>query len=206
MSKISIAVLTSGKEPNFQAIIEGIKKNEINGEIKVLITDNQHAKAISIAEKNNIPTRIVKESDFNNRISMDLKIKEYLDYFSVDLVVLTRYMKIIKSKELLNSYKYKIINLHPSLFPAFKGSRHAQKDAFEYGCKISGFTIHFVTRELDEGPIIYQRAVDISDCNSADEVSDKITKYELESYKQVISSFTKGKYIIKGKKAIFVKN
>lgn len=204
MGKLSIAVLASGRGSNFQAVIDGINSKEINGEIKVLITDNPDAFAIERAKKNKIPFEIVSKKEFKTREEMDLRIKEILDKNKTDLIVLAGYMKIISSKELLNAYKYKIINIHPSLLPAFKGSMQAQIDAFEYGCKIAGLTIHFVTEDVDGGPIIFQKAVDISNCNSGEEAAAEILIHEHESYKKVIDSFSKGKYKIEGKRAIFV--
>ncbi len=204
MGKLSIAVIASGRGSNFQALIDGINSGEVNAEIKVLITDNPEAQAIERANKNNIPVEIVKRQDFSEREDMDLKIKEHLDDYEVELVVLAGYMRIIKSQELLDSYIYKIINVHPSLLPAFKGSTNAQKDAFEYGCKVSGVTIHFVTSDLDGGQILYQEAVDISACCSIDEVSKKILEVEHNAYKKVVHSFSEGSYLINGKRANFI--
>ena len=199
MDKLSIAVLASGRGSNFQAIIDGVNSEEINGEIKVLITDNPEAKAIERAEKNNIRVEVVKRKDFGTREEMDLRIKEILDENGIELVCLAGYMRIIRAKELLESYRYKIINIHPSLLPAFKGSTHAQWDAFDYGCKISGLTIHFVTDDVDGGQVIYQKAVDISECGSGDEVAAKIIKYEHESYRKVVAMFSKGKFVVEGR-------
>ena len=203
MPKISIAVLASGRGSNFQAIIDGINSKEIDGEIKVLITDNPEAKAIERAKKNNIPVEIVERKKFEKRIEMDWKIKEILDEHQVDLVVLAGYLRIIQDPKLLDAYRYRIINIHPSLLPKFKGSTHAQKDAFEAGEKVSGLSVHFVTSDVDGGPILYQKEVDISECKSADEVSEKILPFEHSSYVQIVANFAKGKYIIKGDKAKF---
>lgn len=197
---IPIAVLASGRGSNFQAIIDGIKAKEVNAEIKVLITDKKDAKAIDRAKKAKIPVEIVEKEKFNTREEMDLHIKKLLDKYKVQLVVLAGYMRLIRGKELLESYKNKIINIHPSLLPAFPGV-DAQTQAFEYGCRISGLTVHFVDEQLDHGPIIYQEAIDISDCKSADEVAKKILEKEHEAYKKIINSFTKGTYAVEGRKA-----
>ena len=201
---IHIAVLASGRGSNFQAIINGVKEGDINGKIEVLITDNPDAKAIERAKKNKIPFEVVERKNFKERIEMDQRIKAILDSHNIDLVVLAGYMRIIKSKELLASYKNKIINIHPSLLPSFGGNTTAQKDAFDYGCKISGLTIHFVTPDVDAGPIIYQEAVDISDCKDGVEVSLKILKHENKAYRKVVGNFSKGVYIIKGRQTQFV--
>ncbi len=106
--------------------------------------------------------------------------------------MLAGYMRIIRSKELLVAYHNKIINIHPSLLPEFKGSTNAQKDAFEAGCKVSGLTIHYVTAEVDGGKIIYQQKVDISDCKTANEVAAKILKEEHKAYSKVINEIAEG--------------
>jgi len=197
---ISIAVLASGRGSNFQSIIDGIKTGEVDAEIKVLITDNPEAKAIERAKENNVPVEVVERKIFKTKEEMDLNIKEILDKYEVELVVLAGYMRILKGKELFEAYRNRIINIHPSLLPAFIGTTDAQKEAFEYGVKISGLTIHFVDETVDAGPIIYQEAVDISDCKNADEVSKKILKHEHRAYKKIVDLFSKGKYVIEGKK------
>jgi len=204
MDKIPIAVLASGRGSNFQAILDAIDKGTCAAEVKVLITDNPGAKAIERAKEKNIAVEVIDKKAIPDREQFDLEIKKKLDEYKVDLVVLAGYMRIIKSKELLEAYKYKIINIHPSLLPAFKGTTNAQHDAFNYGCKMSGLTIHFVTGDVDGGPIIHQKCVDISECKSGDEVAERIIKFEHEAYPMVVDSFARGKYEVKGKRVIYI--
>jgi len=204
MDKIPIAVLASGRGSNFQAILDAIDKGTCAAEVKVLITDNPGAKAIERAKEKNIAVEVIDKKAIPDREQFDLEIKKKLDEYKVDLVVLAGYMRIIKSKELLEAYKYKIINIHPSLLPAFKGTTNAQHDAFNYGCKMSGLTIHFVTDDVDGGQIIYQKCVDISECKSGDEVAERIIKFEHEAYPMVVDSFARGKYEVKGKRVIYI--
>jgi len=202
MSKVNVAVLASGRGSNFLAILNEIKAGRCNAEIKVLITDNPEANAIEIARQNKISFEIIERPNFKNRIEMDDKIKQILDSHKTTLVVLAGYMRIINGKSLLEAYKNKIINIHPSLLPSFPGE-YAQKQAFDYGAKISGLTIHFVDETLDAGPIIYQEAVDISDCKTAEETADKILTFEHKAYAKVIDSFSKGHYVIEGRMVKF---
>lgn len=203
MAKVKVAVLASGRGSNFKAIQKRIKAGRCDAEIKVLITNNPEAPAIRIAKKNNIPVEIINKDDFPDREKMDDRIKELLDRYGVDLVVLAGYMLLIKGKKLLEAYKNKIINIHPALLPAFPGAT-AQKDAFDYGVKVSGVTIHFVDESLDAGPIIHQQAVDISGCKSAEETAAKILKTEHKAYAKVVDSFSRGKYVVEGRRARFV--
>lgn len=202
---VNIAILASGRGSNFKALVDAVRNKEIHGEIAVLITDNPHAGAIEYANAANIPVETIDFKEFTNREDADKKIKYLLDSYGIDLVALAGYMRILRAKELFDAYRYRIINIHPSLLPAFKGSTHAQKDAFEYGCKISGLTIHFVTDDVDGGPIIYQQAVDISGCESAEDTAERILREEHNAYKKVIDSFSKGRYLIEGKKAVYVR-
>jgi len=201
MGRVNVAILASGRGSNFKAILEEIKEGRCNAKINVLISDNPKAPAIAHARDNVIPVEIVEKSDFDSRAKMDLKIKEILDSHSVDLVVLAGYMLILKGKELLEAYKNKIINIHPALLPSFPGV-DAQKQAFEYGVKVSGVTIHFVDSTLDAGPIIYQEAVDISECKSADEISEKILAVEHKAYAKVIDLFSKNKFRTQGRRVV----
>ncbi|VVC01794.1 Phosphoribosylglycinamide formyltransferase [uncultured archaeon] len=202
---IPIAVLASGRGSNFQAIVDAIKKGSCYAAVKVLITDNPTAEAIDIAHSNNISAEIIDKKKFADREQFDLEIKKKLDSYGVQLVVLAGYMRIIVSRQLLDAYHYKIINIHPSLLPAFKGSTHAQHDAFDYGCKVSGLTIHFVTADVDGGQIIYQEAVDISKCKTGDEAAAEILRHEHKAYAKVIDMFAKGKFLIEGKRVSYEK-
>ena len=203
MAKVKVAVLASGRGSNFKAITEEIKAGRCNAEIKIMITNNPEAGAIETAKQNSIPVEIVERKDFGSRVEMDDKIKEVLDSYGTELVVLAGYMRILKSKNLLEGYKNRIINIHPALLPSFPGV-DAQKQAFDYGVKISGVTIHLVDESLDAGPILYQEMVDISDCKSADEAAAKILKTEHKAYAKVVDSFSRGKYIVEGRRATFI--
>ena len=195
MHKLRIGVLASGRGSNFQALIDGSKNGEVACDIAVLITDNPNAQAIERAKKANIPVEVVNFKEFQNRELADRKISELLRQYGVEFVVLAGYMRILRGKEIFEQFKNKIINIHPSILPQFKGSMNAQKDAFDAGLKESGLTIHFVTEDLDGGKMIYQEKVDISDCKSADEVAAKILVREHAAMKTVVDGFAKGKYI-----------
>jgi phosphoribosylglycinamide formyltransferase-1 len=203
--KISIAVLASGRGSNFSAIIDAVKSGKCNAEIRVLITNNPEAKAIDKAKENKIPVEVIDKKQFRTRDEFDEGIKEILDRYDIGLVVLAGYMLLLKGKKLLDAYKNRIINIHPALLPSFPGV-DAQKQAFDYGAKVSGITIHFVDETLDAGPIIYQEAVDISNCKDASEVAKKLLETEHIAYPKVIDSFSKGTYIVEGRKAKFEKS
>jgi phosphoribosylglycinamide formyltransferase-1 len=205
MVKIKAVVLASGKGSDFQSIIDGIESGSVNAQVTLLITDNPTAFALERAKKHGIPSVVFGPDKYSKREDLDKAIKSALDKEKPDLVVLAGYMRIIKDKELLRAYAGRMINIHPSLLPAFPGA-HAQEDAFKAGEKVSGFTIHFVDDTLDGGPIIYQEAVDISGCKTADEVKAKILAREHVGLPMIVDSFSRGRYRIEGKRAVFEKS
>jgi phosphoribosylglycinamide formyltransferase-1 len=173
--------------------------------VRVLITNNPEAPALQMAKENKIPVELVERKSFKSRDEMDGRILAILQHHGAKLVVLAGYMLILKGKNLLEAYRHRIINIHPALLPAFPGAT-AQKDAFDYGVKISGVTIHFVDETLDAGPIIYQEAVDISDCKTAEDAAAKILKTEHSAYAKVVDSFSKGHYVVEGRRAGYVRD
>lgn len=193
--KFRVAVLASGRGSDFQSIIEAEKQGKIDVQIVALITDNPSAEAIRRAEENGIPAFAIGHKQ---REELDAAILAKLGELSPDLVVLAGYMKIIRSEELLSAYSGKIINIHPSLLPKYPGA-HAQKDAFEAGEKVSGFTIHFVDSSLDGGPIIYQEKVDISDCKTWEDAAGKILEREHVGLPMVVGKLAAGKLGAKAK-------
>lgn len=183
-----VAVLASGRGSDFGSIVDAVKAGNVHARIVGLITDNPEAGAIAKAKEAGIPQFAIRHS---TREELDDGVMRMLDELAPDLVVLAGYMKVIKSSELLSKYKGRIINIHPSLLPKYPGA-HAQKDAFEAGEKVSGFTIHFVDETLDGGKIIYQEEVDISGCRTWEEAAEKILKREHVGLPMVVERFAKG--------------
>lgn len=200
---INVAVLASGRGSNFHAILEEIKAGRCDAAVKVLITNNYDAPVITIAKENGIPVELLERKKFKGREEMDDAILALLEGYNIDLAVLAGYMLLIKGKRLLDGYRYRIINIHPAILPSFPGV-DAQKQAYDYGSKISGLTIHFVDESLDAGPIIYQEAVDISECKDEEEITQKILKREHKAYAKVIDSFSKGRYVVEGRRVRFI--
>ena len=203
MPKTKIAVLASGRGSNFQAILKAIRSGKCDAEVKVLITNNYDAPVITIAREHGVPVELLERKKFKSREELDERIKDLLDQYGVDIAVLAGYMLLLKGRKLLEAYRHRIINIHPALLPCFPGV-DAQKQAFEYGVKVSGLTIHFVDDSLDAGPIIYQEAVDISGCRDEEEITKMILAREHDAYAKVIDSFSKGKYEVEGRRVRFV--
>ncbi len=201
---VSFAVLASGGGTNFQALIDGVKSGGIKGaEIKVLVTDKADAFAIERAKNAGIPYHVVNKENYAVREDLDLEILRILEEYTPDYVYLLGYMLLIKAPEFFTRYENRIINLHPSILPAFPGV-DAQKQALDYGCKVSGITIHFVNQGLDAGPIIHQKCADISDCRDRDEVHGKLRVLEHEGVKKVAQMLATGRFVVEGRKSRYV--
>ena len=148
--------------------------------------------------------QVVKKEDFKVREDMDREIMKIADSYSVDYIYLLGYMRLIKAPEIFEKYNNRMVNLHPSLLPAFPGI-DAQAQAFEYGCKVSGITIHLVTPGLDSGPVIYQKSADISNCKSGDEVRERLRVLEHEGVKTVAQALAYGSFTVDGRRTKYAK-
>ena len=170
---VRIAVLISGSGTNLQSLIDAYLNKEINGEIALVVSNRKKAYGLERAKNAGIEAMHIKDEDV---------LIETLKEKKIDLIVLAGYLAIVSDK-LINLYENKIINIHPSLIPSFCGSGfygiHVHEHAFNRGVKVSGATVHFVSNVVDGGPIILQRAIDISDCNSPEEIQLKIL-YNIE--------------------------
>jgi len=187
---VSLVALASGRGSNFSAILDAISSGTCDAKALALISDNCSAKALDTARSAGVSAHFINPKDYASRDEFDEAVLALIDSYKPDLVILAGYMRIIRSKKFLASYKNRILNIHPALLPKYPGA-HAQKDAFDAGEKISGLTIHFVDETLDGGRIIYQEKVDISSCKSADEAAAEILKHEHIAYQKVIHSFNK---------------
>ena len=165
---VKIAVFVSGGGTNLQSLIDAVKENYINGEIALVISSKESAYGLERARLAGIKAEFIKDEDL---IIKRLKEEE------IELIVLAGYLSIVSDK-LINLYENKIINIHPSLIPAFCGpgyyGLHVHRAVLARGVKVSGATVHFVSSVVDGGPIILQEAIDISDCNTPEEIQTKV--------------------------------
>ena len=186
--KFRVAVLASGRGSDFMSIVDAVKGKALDIFITGLITDNPDAPAMKRAEENGIPAFFIPHA---SREELDVGVMKKLSELEPDLVVLAGYMKVIRNRELLSGYAGRMINIHPSLLPKYPGA-HAQKDAYDAGEKVSGYTIHLVDESLDGGKILHQEKVDISGCRSADEAAAKILEREHAGLPEIVGRFAKG--------------
>ncbi len=194
---LNLGVLASGRGSNFQAIIDEIEKGRLNAKIKVLIVDNPSAYAIERAKKHSIEYIYINPKEFDSKHSFFTKIADELKQRDVGLVILAGFMRII-GKPLIEAFPNKIINIHPALLPAFPGL-HGQRQAIQYGVKISGCTVHFVDEGVDTGPIIIQAAVPVHPDDTEDTLSERILKIEHKILPEAIRLYADGRLKVEGR-------
>ncbi len=183
--KLKIGVLASGKGTNFQELINLSEKGELDIEIKVLITNKEDAGCIKRAEKAEIPFKIIIDKCFTQKDLFELEIINTLINYDVELVVMAGWMKIV-TPYFISKFKNKIINIHPSLLPAYKGGS-AIKDALLNASKITGCSVHFVEEQVDSGSLIIQAALSILNDDNIETLSKKIQILEHKILPQSIS-------------------
>lgn len=195
-----IGILISGRGSNMSAIVEAVRSGRIpNSKVTVVISDKKDAQGLEKAKARGIET-IVIERNKRKRAEHDIEIVVELKKRNVELVCLAGYMRLL-SPEFVDAFPNKIINIHPSLLPAFPGL-DAQRQAIEYGTKLTGCTIHFVDKELDHGAIILQKAVKVEEDDTAETLSARILEHEHELYVEAVKLIAENKIEINGRKVM----
>ncbi|TYB32889.1 MAG: phosphoribosylglycinamide formyltransferase [Flexistipes sinusarabici] len=195
----NIAVLLSGRGSNFKAIYNSIEAGYIvNARIKAVVSNKAEAPGLQFAKDRCLSSYFVNPSEFESRTAYDTEIIDILKSKGIDLVCLAGYMRLLSAK-FVDTFKNRIMNIHPSLLPAFPGL-NAQKQALEYGVKISGCTVHFVDKELDHGPIILQKAVEIKGNDTVKDVSERILIEEHKIYPEAVRLFVENRLTVNNRK------
>ncbi|MBU0693973.1 MAG: phosphoribosylglycinamide formyltransferase [Candidatus Omnitrophica bacterium] len=194
---MNIAVLASGRGTNFEAIARAIKKRYVKANLKLLITDKETADVRVRAKKFGIRDIFIDPKQFKSRLEFDKGIVKILRKEKVNLVVLAGFMRVF-TPYFVKSFKNKILNIHPTILPAFKGIEGVGR-AFKYGCRVTGVTVHFVDEKVDHGPIILQAAVRITEGMSLEELESKVHKLEHKLYPQAVKLFVENKLKVEGR-------
>ncbi|MCK4278498.1 MAG: phosphoribosylglycinamide formyltransferase [Desulfurellaceae bacterium] len=194
-----IAVLISGRGTNLESIIRSIETDYIKkAQIVVVVSDNRDAQGLLRAEKQGIETIVIETKDFSTKQSYEEKLIETLQKLNIDLIVLAGFMRVLSSY-FVKHFKWRIMNIHPALLPAFAGLQ-AQRQAVDSGVRFSGCTVHFVTEKVDKGPIIIQAVVPVYVEETEDTLSQRILQYEHKIYPKAIKMYVEGKLEITGNK------
>lgn len=191
VSPIRLVVLISGNGSNLQAIIDNITDKGLPAQIVAVISNKADAYGLERAKKAEIEQRVLSHKDFSDRKQYDLALKELIDGYQPDLIILAGFMRIL-SNEFVEHYLHKMMNIHPSLLPKYKGLNTHQR-ALDAGDKEHGCSVHFVTPELDDGPVILQATVDIKENDTAESLASRVHEQEHRIYPQAIRMFAEKK-------------
>lgn len=197
VSNRRIAVLISGRGSNLQALIDAVAAGRLDATIAIVVSNRAEAAGLARARTAGIETVTIPHRDYPTREAFETALVAQLRARDVALVCLAGFMRLL-GRTYLDAFGERTLNVHPSLLPAFPGV-DAQKQALEHGVKIAGATVHFVTGELDGGPIVAQAAVDVRDDDTADALAARILEVEHRIYPQAVAAVLDGGWAIQGR-------
>lgn len=190
-SAIRLVVLISGNGSNLQAIIDEIKNNNLPAQIVAVISNKADAYGLERAKKAGIEQQVLSYNDFDDREQYDLQLKNIIDAYQPDLIILAGFMRIL-SNDFVQYFSHKMMNIHPSLLPKYKGLNTHQR-ALDAGDKEHGCSVHFVTPELDDGPVILQATVPVKKDDTEESLAARVHEQEYRIYPEAIRLFAENK-------------
>jgi phosphoribosylglycinamide formyltransferase-1 len=197
-----IAVFLSGRGSNFVAIHDAIRGGTINAEIDLVFSNKKEAPGLKIAEERHLPTLSLNPKGFASRDDYDRKILEEVQKRNIDLICLAGYMRIL-TPLFCEAFLNKVINIHPALLPSFPGL-HVQQKAIDWGVRYSGATVHFVTPEVDMGPIIIQAVVPVLQDDTEDTLAERILREEHKIYPEAVRLYFEGMLEVRGRRVFIL--
>ncbi|MGM0465751.1 MAG: phosphoribosylglycinamide formyltransferase [Acidobacteriota bacterium] len=200
--KGKIAVFLSGRGSNFLAIHDAVKKGDINADISLVFSNKKEAPGLLHAKKRGLETLYLNPKKLDSKEDYDNKIIDEIKKREIDLICLAGYMKIL-TPGFCNGFENHIMNIHPALLPSFPGL-HVQKKAIDWGVRYSGATVHFVTADVDMGPIILQAVVPVFQDDTEESLSNRILEQEHKIYPEAVKLYFEGKLLIKGRKVFIL--
>lgn len=196
-----LAILLSGRGSNFGAIHEAIARGELDAEIVSVISNRPNAPGIERARVIGLPAHVIDHRVFDGRAAHEAEVLRVLAKALPDVIALAGYMRLLSSA-FIAAYPMKIVNIHPSLLPSFPGV-DAQEQAIAHGVKVSGCTVHFVDENLDAGPIIVQRTVQVHDDDNVSSLAARILDEEHIAYVEALRKLAGGRYRVAGRRVVF---
>lgn len=200
---MTLGVLISGNGSNLQALIEAISTKQLEAQIGLVVSDREEAYGLKRAHHHNIPTKVLTKGEFCSQSDYDDALITSLLECKVDLVVLAGFLSILSSR-VVNAFKGKVINVHPSLIPSFCGKgfygKKVHQAVLDYGVKLSGATVHFVDEGTDTGPIILQESIIVEESDDVDLLARKVLAVEHRLLVEAVAKLVQGKVIIEGRK------
>lgn len=187
---LKLGVLVSGTGTNLQAILDAIAAGRLAAEVRVVVSNKAGVAALERAERAGVPARVVSHKDFPSREAFDAALVEVLRGAGVQWIVLAGFMRVL-TRTFLDAFPWRVVNIHPALLPSFPGV-DAQRQAFEYGVKVTGCTVHLVDEGTDTGPIIAQRAVSVLDGDDVERLRQRLLEVEHALLVEVLSRIAGG--------------
>lgn len=188
---LNIGVLISGSGSNLQSLIDHIQEGTLDARISLVVSSRPDAYGIECAKKAGIPVLVMNREAYVDAAAANKRIADALKEAGVQYVVMAGYMRMVTA-EVLDAFPDRVVNLHPALLPSFKGA-HAIQDAFDFGVKVTGVTVHFANADYDKGPIIAQRAVEVREGDTLDTLEARIHAVEHELYPHVVQLLAEGR-------------
>ncbi len=188
---LNIGVLISGSGSNLQSLIDHIQEGTLDARISLVVSSRPDAYGIERAKKAGIPVLVLNREAYANAAAANRRIADALKEAGAEYVVMAGYMRMVTA-EVLNAFPDRVVNLHPALLPSFKGA-HAIQDAFDFGVKVTGVTVHFANADYDKGPIIAQRAVEVRENDTVEALEARIHAVEHELYPHVVQLLAEGR-------------
>lgn len=198
--KVPIAILISGRGTNMTALIKAAERGELSADVKLVLSNKPEAPGLAFARSAGIPTVVLSHRDYPTREEYDRELVRELRSRGVEYVALAGFMRLL-TPEFLTPFKGHVINIHPALLPAFPGT-HSQRQALDYGVKITGCTVHFVDEGTDTGAIIAQRPVPVLDDDDEDSLSARILEQENSLYPEALDDVLSGRVILDGRRTV----
>jgi len=201
VSRVSIAVLASGRGTNFEALVHTGRRADTNGEVRLLVTNIADAPVLQRAEAEHVPAAIIPHRQFKTRAEFERALIAELNRHNINLVCLAGFMRIL-SPVFVTAFESRIMNIHPSLLPAFAGLQGMQvhEAVIASGAKVSGCTVHFVTTDVDAGPIVVQRAIAVREADTPESLALRVLVEEHQAYAEAVRLFCTGRLRVEGKR------
>jgi phosphoribosylglycinamide formyltransferase-1 len=196
---LKLGVMVSGRGTNLQAILDAIEAGDLDAEVALVVCNHAETQAVARAERANVPVRVYELSDYPSRLAKQRAIAHDLAGTGAELIVCAGWDRVLKP-EFVKQFEGRIINIHPSLLPAFGGGLHAIEEALRYGVKVAGCTVHFVTEKVDEGPIISQAAVPVLPDDTVESLAERIHTEEHRLLVEAVKLYAEGRLAVDGRK------
>ena len=207
MNKVGIAVFASGRGTNFEALVRATRHADTNGEVRLLVANIPDAPALKRAEAEHVPAVTIPHRQFKTRAEFEQALIAELNHHNINLVCLAGFMRIL-SPVFVSAFENRIMNIHPSLLPAFAGLQGSQvhEAVMAAGVKVTGCTVHFVNTDIDAGPIIVQRAIAVRDVDTPESLALRVLVEEHQAYAEAVKLFCTGRLKVEGKRVRVLEN